>query len=64
MGLRWGDAKKPMPKRQDVHEERAIKILEQIMDIERSNRDALPGSAVKHVKEAITILKKRRNHDQ
>ena len=47
-------------KRQDKHEERAIKLLEQIVDLDRQNRDALSGSAVKKVKEALTILKKRR----
>ncbi|MEE8112714.1 MAG: hypothetical protein V3T23_00015 [Nitrososphaerales archaeon] len=50
-----------MPKRQDNHEERAIKLLEQIKEIDRQNRDALSGSAVKKVKEALIILKKRRN---
>lgn len=49
-----------MPKRQDTYEEWAIQILNKIMVLEASNRDALPGSAVKHVREAIKVLKKRR----
>ena len=49
-----------MPKRHDVAEEWAIQHLQQIVDLDRANRDALPGSAVKHVKAAITIMRKRR----
>lgn len=49
-----------MPKRQDVHEERAIALLREVVAIDSSNRDALPGSAVKHVKAALTIMRKRR----
>lgn len=49
-----------MPKRQDEKEERAIKMLEAVVQIDRENRDALPGSAVKHVKAALTIMRKRR----
>lgn len=49
-----------MPKRKDINEERAIAILQQIIDIDKRDRDALPGSVVKLVKQAITIMKKRR----
>lgn len=49
-----------MGKRQDVYEERAIAMIDQILDIDRINRDALPGSAVKKLKEAKVIMVKRR----
>lgn len=49
-----------MPKRKDEDEERAIAILQQVIDIDKRDRDALPGSAVKHVKAAQIIMKKRR----
>lgn len=49
-----------MPKRQDVHEEWAIRWLQAMVDLDRVNRDALPGSAVKKIKEALLILKRRR----
>lgn len=49
-----------MPKRHDVDEEWAIQVLTQIVDRDRESRDALPGSVVRLVKQAITILKKRR----
>lgn len=49
-----------MPKRQDRHEEWAIQKLQEIVELDRLNRDALPGSAVKKIKEALTIMKKRR----
>ena len=49
-----------MPKRKDVHEERAIQVLQELIDMDRQDRDALPGSVVKLVKQAQTILKKRR----
>ncbi len=52
-----------MPKRHDVHEERTIKLLEQIVKLSNDNRDALPGSVVKKVKESITIMKKRRKEN-
>ena len=48
------------PKRHDRAEEWAIQRLQEIVDLDRANRDALPGSAVRHVKQAITIMKKRR----
>jgi hypothetical protein len=46
--------------RQDRHEERAIALLQQVLEIDRAGRDALPGSVVKLVKQAVTIMKKRR----
>lgn len=49
-----------MPHRKDGAEEKAIAILQQVIDIDRRDRDALPGSAVKLVKQAQTIMKKRR----
>lgn len=49
-----------MPKRQDEHEEWAINLLCQIVERDRQNRDALPGSVVRLVKRAITIMRKRR----
>lgn len=49
-----------MPKRFDVHEEWAIKQLTPVIELSNYSRDALPGSVVKKVKDAITILKKRR----
>jgi hypothetical protein len=48
------------PKRHDKHEEWAIQRLQEIVELDRINRDALPGSAVRHVKQALTIMKKRR----
>lgn len=50
----------PMPKRHDQQEEWAINILQQIIDLDRQHQDALPGAAVRHVKQAMTIMKKRR----
>lgn len=49
-----------MSKRQDDHEERAIRQLQILVDTDRANRDALPGSVVRLVKRALVILKKRR----
>lgn len=49
-----------MPKRHDEHEEWAIRQLQPVVDLDRRNRDALPGSAVKFVKRALLILKARR----
>lgn len=50
-----------MTKRKDIQEEWAIAHLQRIIDLDLRDRDALPGSVVKHVKEAIVILKRRRN---
>lgn len=44
----------------DGAEEWAIHRLQEIVALDRRDRDALPGSAVKHVKAALTILRKRR----
>lgn len=52
-----------MPHRKDGAEEFAIALLQQIIDIDRRDHDALPGSAVKHVKDAQRIMKKRRRTD-
>lgn len=49
-----------MPKRHDVDEEWAMALLKKIIDRSNEKRDALPGSAVKKVKEAYLIMKKRR----
>jgi len=49
-----------MPKRKDRKEERAIQLLKEVIRISEEDRDALPGSAVKKVKEALTIMRKRR----
>ena len=37
----------------------ALALLEQIIQRDREDRDALPGSAVQHVKAAARIIKKR-----
>lgn len=50
-----------MTKRQDIHEEWAISQLQRVLELDRKNRDALPGSAVKLVKRAVMIMKKRRD---
>lgn len=54
------DRRLGMTHRKDIDEERAIRLLEQVVDIDRRDRDALPGSAVSHVKAAIKIMRKRR----
>lgn len=46
--------------RQDAHEEWAIAQLRRILDLHQQSRDALPGSVIKLVKQAIAIMKKRR----
>jgi hypothetical protein len=46
--------------RKDTEEERAIALLDQIIAISERDRDALPGSAVKLVKDARRIMLKRR----
>jgi len=47
-------------KRQDEHEEWAIRQLVPVVALDRANRDALPGGVVKLVKAALIILKRRR----
>lgn len=49
-----------MTHRKDRAEERAITLLREVLSIDVDDRDALPGSAVAHVKAAITIMRKRR----
>ena len=49
-----------MPHRKDKAEEQAIALLERVVAMSEADRDALPGSAVKHVKLAIAIMRKRR----
>ena len=46
--------------RKDKTEEQAIALLERMVAMSEADRDALPGSAVKHVKLAIAIMRKRR----
>ena len=52
-----------MTHRKDLYEEQAIRLLAEVVKISEGDRDALPGSAVKHVKAAITIMRKRRKDD-
>jgi len=49
-----------MPHVKNKYEEWAIAVLDPIVQLSYRDRDALPGSVVKLVKDAITILKKRR----
>lgn len=49
-----------MSHRKDKAEERAIRLLREVVTISEADRDALPGSAVKLVKGAIRIMVKRR----
>ena len=49
-----------MTHRKDKAEEQAIALLERVVAMAEADRDALPGSAVKHVKLAIAIMRKRR----
>lgn len=51
-----------MGKRYDIHEELAIAVLRKLVELDKNNPDALPGSAMKHIKDALTILRKRRPH--
>ena len=46
--------------RKDQAEEQAIALLQRVVAMSEADRDALPGSAVKHVKLAIAIMRKRR----
>jgi len=48
--------------RKDTTEEQAIALLERVIALSDADRDALPGSAVKHVKLALAIMRKRRKH--
>lgn len=51
---------KPMTHRKDECEEWAIARLQDIINLDLADRDALPGSVVKLVKQAQVIMKKRR----
>jgi len=48
-----------MPHVSHNHEAWALRLLSQIIALDKLNRDALPGSVVKHAKAAIKILQKR-----
>ncbi len=52
-----------MAHRKDKAEEQAIALLERVVAMSDADRDALPGSAVKHVKLAIAIMRKRRKQE-
>ena len=49
--------------RNDTAEEEAIARLTILIDSGDANRDSLPGSVMKKLKEARTIMKKRRNRN-
>jgi hypothetical protein len=49
--------------RKDKAEEQAIALLERVVAMSEADRDALPGSAVKHVKVALAIMRKRRKQE-
>ena len=46
----------------DIPERLTLVLLQSIVKMDKEDRDALPGSVVKHVKEAIKILKKRQRN--
>ena len=50
-----------MPHKKDKDELWALALLERIIQRDREDRDALPGSAVKNVKDAAKIIKKRQH---
>ena len=52
-----------MTHRKDKPEEQAITLLERVVAMSEADRDALPGSAVKHVKAALVIMRKRRKQE-
>ena len=52
-----------MTHRKDKAEEQAIALLQRVVAMSEADRDALPGSAVKHVKLAIAIMRKRRKQE-
>ena len=51
-----------MPHVKDRDELWALSLLNQIIQSSRDDRDALPGSVVKKVKDAAIIIKKRQKH--
>lgn len=50
-----------MAHRKDQDEDWAIALLQQIIDRDREDHDALSGQAMRHVKEAWRVLIKRRS---
>jgi hypothetical protein len=48
---------------EDKAEEQAIALLQRVVAMSEADRDALPGSAVRHVKLAIAIMRKRRRQE-
>ena len=46
-----------MPHVKDKDELWVLALLQRIIDRDRQDRDALPGSAVRHVKDAARILR-------
>lgn len=50
-----------MPHISDGHELWTLGLLNQIIQRDKKNKDALPGSVVKLVKKTVKILKKRQN---
>ncbi len=52
-----------MTHRKDKAEEQAIALLQRVVAMSEADRDALPGSAVKHVKLALAIMRKRRKQE-
>lgn len=46
-------------KSRTIPEMRALRLLDQILEMDLKDRDALPGQVVSKVKEAKVILKKR-----
>jgi hypothetical protein len=52
-----------MTHRKDKAEEQAIVLLKQVLNLSEADRGALPDSAVKHVKLAIAIMRKRRRKE-
>ncbi|MDA2936464.1 hypothetical protein MYX06_04570 [Patescibacteria group bacterium AH-259-L05] len=51
-----------MPHIKDKDELWALSLLNQIIQRSKDDRDALPGSVVKKVKEAAIIIKKRQEY--
>jgi hypothetical protein len=49
-----------VPHRKDVDEEWAIAMLQRILNRAKADRDALPGAAVKLMKDAQRIMLRRR----
>jgi len=51
-----------MPHVKDKDELWALSLLDQIIQRSKADRDALPGSVVKKVKDAAIIIKKRQQY--